>query len=148
MNAQHAFTLQIDRKATQKRVIELLTTVRIYKQLGLIRRESKITSLYEPRVHSNTNQIGKPTETLAVYHADSEERLRVLSQRVEQALSQLSQKQREIITRRYLEDETAVDYLIWDEIGISERQYYRQKAEAFWKLAFMLQAEVYLTSTS
>jgi ArpU family phage transcriptional regulator len=55
---------------------------------------------------------------------------------VERAVSRLKRREREIITKRYLENETATDYLIWLEIGMSERCYYRIKGEAFtsWRL--------------
>jgi ArpU family phage transcriptional regulator len=69
---------------------------------------------------------------------DTEERMKALSEPVERALTMLSRKEREIIEKRYLADEPLTDYLIWPELGMSERQYYRVKGSAFYKLAYML----------
>ena len=39
--------------------------------------------------------------------------------------------QRDIIVKRYLEDEDVCDYMVYNEIGMSERTYRRVKARAF-----------------
>jgi ArpU family phage transcriptional regulator len=44
---------------------------------------------------------------------------------------------------RYLEDADAVDYLVYSELGMRERQYYRVKGDAFYKLAFTVRLEAY-----
>ncbi|MTV47745.1 ArpU family transcriptional regulator [Heliobacillus mobilis] len=134
---------EIDREATRKKVEEALETARIYKQIGFVRREMKQTPSYEPRFHGATNAVGKPAEECAVWNVDTEERLRSLTERVEQAVSRLGRTEREIIEKRYLEDEETFDYQVWSEIGMSERTYYRAKSRAFYKLAFMLCLEVY-----
>ncbi|MGN7471255.1 ArpU family phage packaging/lysis transcriptional regulator [Brevibacillus sp. SAFN-007a] len=143
MSTQMSFLPKIDRKETQRRVEEALETARIYNQIGFVRREMSNTPSYEPRFHGLTNKTGAPAEECATWNVDTEERLRILTERVERAVSRLSKKQRAIITKRYLEDETATDYGIWPELGLSERQYYREKSTAFYKLAFMLRLEVY-----
>ncbi|MED3469225.1 ArpU family phage packaging/lysis transcriptional regulator, partial [Bacillus thuringiensis] len=51
--------------------------------------------------------------------------------------------QRDIIVKRYLEDEDVCDYMVYNEIGMSERTYRRVKVRAFYKLAFALRLEVY-----
>jgi len=142
MSTQLSFLPNIDRKETQRRVEEALETVRIYKQIGFVRREISNTPNYEPRFHGRTNKTSAPVEECAVWNVANEERLRVLTERVERAVSKLNRREREIIIRRYLEDETTTDYLTWPELGMSERQYYRVKGEAFYKLAFMLGLEV------
>jgi len=143
MSTQLSFLPKIDRKETQRRVEEALETARIYKQIGFVRREISNTPSYEARFHGRTNKTSAPVEDCVVWNVANEERLRVLTERVERAVSRLNRREREIITRRYLEDETATDYLTWPEIGMSEMQYYRVKGEAFYKLAFMLGMEVY-----
>lgn len=140
---QISFLPKIDRKETQKRVEEALETARIYNQIGFVRWDMTSTPSYEPRLHGYTNKTSAPAEECAVWNVDTEERLRVLTEGVERAVSRLNKKQREIITKRYLVDETTTDYGIWPELGLSERQYYREKATAFYKLAFMLQLAVY-----
>ncbi|PFZ06235.1 ArpU family transcriptional regulator, partial [Bacillus wiedmannii] len=53
--------------------------------------------------------------------------------------------QRDIIYKRYLEEEDVCDYMVYNEIGMSERTYRRWKSKAFYKLAFALGLEVYET---
>jgi ArpU family phage transcriptional regulator len=141
---QLTFTLpKIDREATRKRVEEALETARVYKQIGFVRREIKTTMSYDPRFHGATNKINRPAEDTAVWNVDMEKRIQEITERVERAVSRLGYREREIIRKRYLEDEDTPDYLVYTDLGMSERQYYRVKARAFYKLAFMLRLEVY-----
>ncbi|NMH72798.1 hypothetical protein HF078_06920 [Bacillus sp. RO2] len=45
--------------------------------------------------------------------------------------------------RRYLEEDEVFDYEIYNELGMSERRYYRFKGRIFYKLAFILRIELY-----
>ncbi|MMZ60101.1 hypothetical protein D1872_221740 [compost metagenome] len=138
---QMSFLPKIDRRATQKRVEEALETARIYKPIGFVRREMKNTPAYEARYHGATNKTTDATADCAVWNVDKEEEIRVLTERIERAVSRLGKKEREIIEKRYLEDE-GFDYIVAGEVGLSERTYTRIKARAFYKLAFMLKLEV------
>jgi ArpU family phage transcriptional regulator len=142
MSTQLSFLPKIDRKATQKRVEGALETARIYKQIGFERREISNTPSYEPRFHGPTNKTSDPAAECAVWNVNEEERIRMLTERVERALNRLSPTQREIIRRRYLEHEDALDYIICGELGLSKRTYEREKARAFYLLALMLRLEV------
>ncbi len=139
---QMSFLPKIDRKATQKRVEEALETARIYKQIGFVRREMKNTPAYEARYHGATNKTTDAAADCAVWNVDKEEEIRMLTERVERAVSRLSRKEREIIQKRYLEEEEAFDYIVCGDVHLSERTYARIKARAFYKLAFMLRLEV------
>ncbi len=138
---QMSFLPKIDRKATQKRVEEALETARIYKQIGFVRREMKSTPAYEARYHGATNKTTDMAAECAVWNVDKEREIEALCERVEKAVSRLNKKEREIIEKRYLEDES-FDYIVAGEVGLSERTYTRTKARAFYKLAFMLKLEV------
>ncbi len=139
---QLSFLPKIDRKATQKRVEEALETARIYRQIGFVRREIGMTPAYEARYHGATNKTTDAVADCAVWNVDKEEEIRQLTERVEWAVSRLSRKEIEIIQKRYLSDEETFDYLLCDELHMSERTYARIKAKAFYKLAFMLKLEV------
>jgi ArpU family phage transcriptional regulator len=132
----------INRDATRKKVESVLETARIYSQMGLVRKESRTTSSYEPKHHGRTNAIGKVTEQVAVYNVESEERLKLLCEQVEQAVGCLEPKEEEIIRRRYLKRDSEYDFLLYHELNLSERTYRRIKAKAFAKLAYMLNLEV------
>ncbi|MED2766064.1 ArpU family phage packaging/lysis transcriptional regulator [Bacillus thuringiensis] len=144
---------KIDRATTQRKVEGVLESVRIYKQFGTLRKEMRITSSYERREHGSTHIVGKPVEDVAmanIQQSEREEWLEDMSCRVEEALSRFGNGeagnlQRDIIVKRYLEDEDVCDYMIYNEMGMSERTYRRVKARALYKLAFALRLEVYQT---
>ncbi|WP_339063582.1 ArpU family phage packaging/lysis transcriptional regulator [Tepidibacillus marianensis] len=142
MDKQLFYLPEIDREATRKAVEGVLETARLYKQIGFVRRDMKNTPSYAPRFHGNTYAIGKPAEDVAVWNSDNEKRIVETSERVERAVNRLSKKEKEIVIKRYLEDDEAYDYLICHELGMSERSYRRVKARAMYKLAFMLKLEV------
>jgi len=132
----------IDREATRKRVEGHLETARIYKQMGFVRREMKITMCYESRVHGDTNKVSRPVEDTAAWNVDKEDRMRAIAESVDQAVEALGSVEREIIRRRYLQRDLVFDFNVYPELHISERQYYRLKAAALLKLAYMLSLEV------
>ncbi|MGU3369276.1 ArpU family phage packaging/lysis transcriptional regulator [Bacillus mycoides] len=145
---QLTFLPKIDRKATQVRLEELPENVRIYRQFGMFRNEMKVTASCEVRYHGPTNMVGKPAEDVALANVAMNERevkLQRLSFQIDKALSRFSTNQRDIIIKRYLEDEEVFDYMVYNNIGMSERTYRRSKSNAFNKLAFALRLEVYET---
>lgn len=153
MTKQLSFLPKIDRAATQEKLEGILESIRIYKQFGMMRKEMKVTPSYEMREHGPTYAVGKPLEDVAISNIQQskrEEWLEKMAFRVEQALSRfgnstVGKNQRDIIVKRYLEDEDVCDYMVYNEIGMSERTYRRVKARAFYKLAFALRLEVYET---
>ncbi|MGH0945084.1 ArpU family phage packaging/lysis transcriptional regulator [Bacillus mycoides] len=148
---QLTFLSKIDRAATQGKLERLLEEVRIYKQFGMVREEMKVTSSYEVRYHGPTNKIGNPLEDVAlanIKRSEREQYLENISFRINQFLSRLGNGragriQRDIINKRYLEEEDVCDYMIYNEIGMAERTYRRWKSRAFYNLAFALRLEVY-----
>ncbi|MCI0767854.1 ArpU family phage packaging/lysis transcriptional regulator [Bacillus sp. TL12] len=151
MTKQLSFLPKIDRAATQEKLEGVLESVRIYRQFGMIRKEMKVTPSYEVRYHGPTHDVGKPLEDVAIANVQQSERekwIENMSFRIDQFLSRLGNgragnDQRNIIIKRYLEDEDVCDYMVYNEIGMSERTYRRVKARAFYKLAFALRLEVY-----
>ncbi|PEY32702.1 ArpU family transcriptional regulator [Bacillus cereus] len=151
MTKQLFFLPKIDRTATQKELEGVLEEVRIYRQFGMIRQEMKVTPSYEVRYHGPTHTVGKPLEDVALANIEQikrEEWLKKMSFRIDQFLSRLGNGyagkiQRDIINKRYLEEEGVYDYMVSNEIGMAERTYGRWKAKVFYKLAFALGLEVY-----
>ncbi|MEH7458503.1 ArpU family phage packaging/lysis transcriptional regulator [Bacillus sp. JJ1127] len=151
MTKQLSFLPKIDRAATQEKLEGVLESVRIYRQFGMIRKEMKVTPSYEVREHGPTHAVGKPLEDVAIVNVQQSEReewLEKMSFRIGQALNRFGngiagRNQRDIIIKRYLEDEDVCDYMVYNEMGMSERTYRRVKARAFYKLAFALRLEVY-----
>ncbi len=153
MTEQLSFLPKIDRAATQKKLEGVLESVRLYRQFGMMREEMKVTPSYEIRYHGPTNDVGKPLEDVAmanIQQSKQEEWIKQTSFRIDQFLSRLGKgragkDQRNIIIKRYFEDEDVCDYMVYNEIGMSERTYRRVKARVFYKLAFALRLEVYET---
>lgn len=86
---QLTFLPKIDRKATQVRLDEVLENVRIYRQLGMIRNEMKVTASCEIRYHGRTNVVGKPAEEVALTNVELSERemkLQRLSFQIDKAI--------------------------------------------------------------
>ncbi|ANC09210.1 MULTISPECIES: ArpU family phage packaging/lysis transcriptional regulator [Bacillus] len=148
---QLTFLSKIDRTATQEKLEGLLEEVRIYKQFGMVREEMKVTPSYEVRYHGPTNTVGNPLEDVAlenIKRSEREQYLKNMSFCIDQFLNRLGNEragkiQRDIINKRYLEEEDICDYMIYNEIGMAERTYRRWKSRAFYNLAFALRLEVY-----
>ncbi|MDF9529821.1 ArpU family phage packaging/lysis transcriptional regulator [Bacillus cereus] len=148
---QLTFLSKIDRTATQEKLEGLLEEVRIYKQFGMVREEMKVTPSYEVRYHGPTNTVGNPLEDVAlenIKRSEREQYLKNMSFCIDQFLNRLGSGragkiQRDIINKRYLEEEDICDYMIYNEIGMAERTYRRWKSRAFYNLAFALRLEVY-----
>ncbi|MFB4326423.1 ArpU family phage packaging/lysis transcriptional regulator [Priestia sp. BR_2] len=133
--------LPIDEKATRRAVEDFLEEVRIYRQIGFVRRQAAKTPSYEPRYHGTTNVLSKPTEKVALWNVDREAELHRKSELLDLAMSRLSSVQREVIERSYLNIEDEFDYMNSIEMGISDRTYRRLKFSGIRLLAAALKLE-------
>ncbi len=132
MTKQLSFLPKIDRVATQKELEGVLENVRLYRQFGMMREEMKVTPSYEIRYHGPTNDVGKPLEDVAmanIQQSKREEWIKQTSFRIDQFLSRLDngragKGQRDIIIKRYLEDEDVCDYMVYSEIGMLRLEYF------------------------
>ncbi|MED0676973.1 ArpU family phage packaging/lysis transcriptional regulator [Aneurinibacillus thermoaerophilus] len=140
---QMSFLPKINRKETQERVEDWLKIARRYRRFGTVRRETTLTPSYSPRYHGQTNRTSSPVEDCAVWNVDKEREMEEIAQLVEAAVSRLDSREREIIVKRYLEDDYTFDYVVYNELCISKRTYDRLKARAVYNLAFALKLEVY-----
>lgn len=134
--------MEINLEKTRRNVEEKLETARIYKHLGAIRKEVRVTSNPEPRYHGVTNAVSSTTEKTAVWNADLEERMRTAYEDVERAVGTLPDKQQDIIRLRYLNGlEGELDYNVCEQVHLSERTYRRVKVKAIINLALALRLE-------
>ncbi|WP_235332381.1 ArpU family phage packaging/lysis transcriptional regulator [Paenibacillus terrae] len=137
--------MPVDEKATRFAVEEYLETVRQYRQIGFVRREAAITQAYSYREHQSTNAISKQTEDIATYNVDKEAELQAKDRLLDLAMSKLSSMQREVIQRRYLDDEDEFNAIICNEMDppISDRTFRRIKTDAIGILAGALKLTRY-----
>lgn len=135
MTKQLSFLQKIDRIATQKKLEGVLENVRLYRQFGMMREEMKVTPSYEIRYHGPTNDVAM----VNIQQSKREEWIKQTSFRIDQFLSRLGngragKDQRDIIIKRYLEDEDVCDYMVYSEIGMSVRidvlrlEYFKEKS--------------------
>lgn len=141
---QLSFTLpEIDREVTKKAVESALEKYRFYLLTIPETRLPKVTATYSLIPPSNTNGFHSSTEEAAISKVDFERERDQYLNRVQRAVNRLSYQERSIIINRYIDPEEKFDYEVYNELGMSERKYYRVKAKAFYKLAFALNIVVY-----
>ncbi|KGE17587.1 ArpU family phage packaging/lysis transcriptional regulator [Paenibacillus wynnii] len=135
--------LPIDEIETRRRVEEHLETIRVYRQIGFVRRQAALTASPEPRYHGSTNAISRTTENIAIWNTDRAAELEQQSKLLDLAMGRLKKAEREIIQLRYLDYEDEYDSILCGELGMSERKYRRVKSRAIYILACALGIEVY-----
>ncbi len=146
MGNQLTFNLpEIDRGKTKKAVEAALEKYRLYLLTIPDEKLPKVTTTYSIVPPSNTNAFHSLTEDIAICNVDREREAQRYLEWVIRGVNRLTKIEREIIYKRYLEDEETFDYEIYNELVLSERRYYRLKARIFYKLAFLLKIEVYKT---
>lgn len=144
MGNQLTFKLpEIDREKTKESVEAAFEKYRFYLLTVPEERLPKVTASYSLVPPTNTNAFHSSTEAAVINKVDFERERDQYLERIIRGVNRLSKMEREIIYKRYLEDEETFDYEIYNEIGFSERRYYRLKARIFYKLAFILRIEVY-----
>ncbi|MDX8291439.1 ArpU family phage packaging/lysis transcriptional regulator [Metabacillus indicus] len=142
--SQLSFTLpEINREETKKRVEEALEKYRILLLQTFEEELPKLTANYSFLPPSKSNVNYSNTENIAVKKADYDRHRKQFLAQIHKAVNRLSQQERSIIINRYMSLEEAYDYEIYNQIGMSERKYYRVKTRAFYKLALILKIEVY-----
>ncbi|NUK31026.1 ArpU family transcriptional regulator [Parageobacillus sp. VR-IP] len=134
---------EIDRKATKKAVEAALEKYRMFLFTLSLDQLPRVTQQYSLVPPSNTNKFHSSTEEMAIRNADYERERDEYVKRVTAAINRLSKWERAIIIRRYISEDDMYDYEIYNDLGMSERKYYRIKSRAFYKLAFALRIEVY-----
>lgn len=134
---------EIDRELTKNAVESALEKYRFYLLTIPEEKLPRITPSYSLVPPSNTNEFHSSTEDAVIYRVDGERERTEYIERVRRAVNRLNTREREIIIKRYLGEDEVFDYEIYNDKGMSERQYYRLKGRIFYKLAFILRIEIY-----
>lgn len=134
---------EIDRELTKKAVESALEKYRFYLLTIPEEKLPRITPSYSLVPPSNTNEFYSSTEDAVINRVDGEKDRLEYIERIRRAVNRLGARERELIIKRYLEEDEIYDYEIYNDGGMSERRYYRIKARIFYKLAFILRIEVY-----
>ena len=135
---------EIDRDATRSAVESELEKYQMYLLMDPEEYEPKITSSFKLVPSAPSNQFHSCTEETAIKRLDMESKRKDFLLRIQRSVNRLAYQERSLIVKRYLSNDDVYDYEVYNELGFSERKYYRIKARAFYKLAFILRIEVYL----
>ncbi|MCA1058100.1 ArpU family transcriptional regulator [Rossellomorea aquimaris] len=135
---------EIDREKTKAAVESALEKYRFYLLMVPEDKLPKVTATYSLVPPSFSNEFHSSTEQIAIKRIELEMARDKHIEWVLRGVNRLSKLERELIYRRYLEDEEVFDYEIYNDMGMSERRYYRLKARLFYKLALILKIEVYV----
>jgi ArpU family phage transcriptional regulator len=134
---------EIDREKTKEAVEAALEKYRMFLLSIPEEKVPKITASYSLQPPAFTNEFHSPIEDMVIDKVDLEVEREKYIEWIRKGINKLQYKEREMIIKRYLEDEESYDYELYNQMGMSERKFYRLKARAFYKLAFALKIEVY-----
>ena len=144
MSNQLTFMLpELDREKTKEAVEAVLEKYKMFLLSFPDEKVPKITASYSLLPPALTNEFHSPIEDVVIDKVDKEKEREKYIEWVRKAINKLNFKEREMIVKRYLEDEEMYDYQLYNQMGMSERKFYRFKARTFYKLAFALKIEVY-----
>lgn len=74
MTKQLSFFPKTDGETTQEELDSVLESIRIHRQVGMMRKEMKITLSYEMREHGPTHEVGKPLEDVFITNIQQSKR--------------------------------------------------------------------------
>jgi ArpU family phage transcriptional regulator len=137
---------EIDREKTKEAVETVLEKYRVYLLSVPEEKVPKITANYSLIPPAFTNEFHSPTENAVIEKLDLEYEREKYIEWVRKGINRLKFKEREIIIKRFLTDEEMYDYEVYNQLGMSERKFYRIKARAFYNLAFALKLEVFINN--
>lgn len=133
----------IDKKATRKRVESILDNYRLYLLQVPDDMLPKITAGFSIVPPSATNAFHSSTESTALKRIEWEQKRNAFLEKVQRAVNRLPYNERQIIIKRYMQQEPVFDYQVYNEIGMSERSYTRLKGKTFLDLAYALNEVVF-----
>ncbi|MGM5473083.1 ArpU family phage packaging/lysis transcriptional regulator [Bacillus pumilus] len=103
----------------------------------------KITAGFSIVPPAATNAFHSSTESMAIKRIEWEQKRNAYLERVQKAVNRLPYNERQIIIKRYTQQEPVFDYQVYNEIGMSERSYTRLKGKTFLDLAYAPNEVVY-----
>lgn len=140
---QTSLLRDVDGKETKVNVEKAFADYRMYMMTVPEDIMPKVTPSYSLVPPSNTNAFHSSTEDTAIKRVDYEIKRDNFMQRVQKSVNRLSKRERELIIKTYMTYEDVYAFDVYNEMGVSEATYYRIREQAFYKLAFALQVQVY-----
>ncbi|MGI8381681.1 ArpU family phage packaging/lysis transcriptional regulator [Priestia megaterium] len=140
---QTSLLRDVDGKETKVNVEKAFADYRMYMMTVPDDIMPKVTPSYSLVPPSNTNAFHSSTEDTAIKRVDYEIKRDNFMQKIQQSVNRLSKRERELVIKTYMTYEDVYAFDVYNEMGISEATYYRIREQAFYKLAFALQLQVY-----
>lgn len=135
-------TQKINKRKTKAAVEKALGKYRMYTLQVSLDRQPKITASYSLSPSSG-NLPSSKTENAALANVQYERDRVDYLEWISEAVNRLEETERTIICMRYLQRYEEFDYMIYNELSMSERSYYRLKSKIFMNLAIALNIVVY-----
>nr|WP_321166924.1 ArpU family phage packaging/lysis transcriptional regulator [Bacillus altitudinis] len=105
--------------------------------------QPKITGEFSIMPPATTNAFRSSTESTAIKRIEWEQKRNSFLEKVQRAVNRLPYNERQIIIKRYMQQEPVFDYQVYNGIGMSERSYTRLKAKTILDLAYALNEFVF-----
>ncbi|WP_241964521.1 ArpU family phage packaging/lysis transcriptional regulator [Paraliobacillus zengyii] len=134
---------KINRLQTRNAVESILEKYKFFLLMDPEELQPKITASFTITPPTMNNQFHSSTEDIAIKRIDHEKKRRDFIRWVQRSVNRLAYQERTVIINRYLQEDDIYDYEVYNDLGFSERKYYRIKSRAFYKLAFIMHIEVY-----
>lgn len=133
----------IDGKATQKAIEKVLRQYRTYQLTTPEELLPTITPKYTLEMTSFGGGVNSKVENAAIRNVEHYSQAEKFFARFNHGFYKLTKKERQLIIMAFLDEVPKFNYEISIELCISERTFYRMKAQALYKLALALRVEVY-----
>ena len=122
----------------EKRYVEQkLARYNLYKLTFSYEEQPKTTQSFQLVPASGPRSFFSSTEQTAIKNIDAAAKRKAFLLMIEDCVNKLASTERELIVRRYLQENDRFDYQVYMDMLISERQYYRIKNKAFEKLCYL-----------
>lgn len=125
-------------KEIRKQIKEVFSKYQLYRLIVPYEWMPKITVNYSIVPPARTNDFKSSAEAAALHNAEEHEKMEVRKQfitSITQDVNRLNDKEREIIVRRYMQNDNVTDIAVCTEMFLSNSTYRRTKRSAFLKLA-------------
>lgn len=135
---------EVDEEKTQEEVKKFLRRYMNFLFMDPLEAQPKITSSFSIVPPSNNNQFHSSTEEISIKRIDMERQRKKFMKWVQTSVNRLPHQERSILVKRYMTDLEIYDYIAYNELGMSERTYYRVKPKALLRLGFIMRVEKYI----
>jgi len=144
MAEQLSFELPIiDRQSTKTAIEAIFEKYRLFLLTLPEDYMPKVTQTFS-LVPTFSNQFHSSTEDSAVEIASRDQKKDPFIRKIQRCVNRLNLDERMVIIKSCMEEDKIMDYEVYRSLGMSERKYYRVKARAYYKLAFMLWQDKYI----